>query len=1210
MASGAWRVGVLAEAASSPATQFVVDGSTEQQEVLLGPLVGANVGASYGFGRRLGIEAMLPAFRIAPEARLDGTQTGWATALGDLRVRVPIGLVVPDGPEGTAVGLAPFGIVPTGSRELQVGSGGGGGMWALAGHRTGRVAADLAVAVSWVPSTGTDTQRLGGLQLPVGGALGVRPFGRVWVGAEARLSLDPGSAPVLDGTSTPGGVQRSGEALLSVRGDLGGKGAGLWSGAAAGTAIGRGPGSAPFRAFVGASIGDDGREEVVAPVVAVAGPVVVEVKDPAGLPVADAQILADGVEVARTGGAGQAEVDGALLWPRSVQVVVGERPPIDVPAPETEQTGPVVVALAPEPRSVELRVTDLEGAPVVGTWQATSNDGAEREGRTGAGATMALPPGTWRVRLTAPGRGEQVRSVVVDPSGSMPKVEAVLAPEGGAGNVAFDVVDASGAGVGGARVLLDGLPVGATSSGGVVSLAGLSEGDHTLVVEKVGFATVERTVATGASVEPVVLVPVPGTVRVSVRGPDGAAASDAIVRFLGPSRLPAVPVDALGERVQVLGPGDWSLVITSPTLGGQARSLRIDEDQTGVQVLEVSLRPSEGGVADLDVAVLDPNGRPVDGAEVLLGGFALGTTGSGGRMRIDELALGDRSLEIQSELLAPVPPVDLTLVAGPQEIVVPVQYRPGAVQVRGVGADGMPLDATLRLVGPAGETLDRTLGEDGVERFVLTPGDWSLFAASVQGTQERTLSVTEADAALQRVDLVFRPSEGGLAELEVRLVDADGRPVPDARVQLDGYALGSTGSDGALRMDELAVGARELVVESGLHAPLQRPIRLLEGELVVEETLEWASGATRLRAVDADGAAVADAIVRVLGPQPVPMGPVDDEGLRTVLLAPGAWQVLASSPSRGVGLLSFPVPEDASDLLRVDVTVEDVDGSLADLVLRVVDGDGLPVVGAAVELDGSPVGQTGQGGVLMVDELRPASFRMVVRHPAHPPTTSEVVLPAGVTDRIVPMAWTLRPVRITVTDDSGAPVSTEVQWRGPADMERSRTDSNGVATALLRPGAWQALVSGDELGPGRVDFQVDDVQVAMDLVLGRSRVEVSAEGIAITEQVLFDFDADTLRAEARPVLDQVASALLAADTVVRVEVQGHTDATGDPAYNLALSESRATAVRRALVERGVPAEVLSARGYGPQRPVADNATPEGRSQNRRVAFEVLERGVR
>jgi outer membrane protein OmpA-like peptidoglycan-associated protein len=176
-------------------------------------------------------------------------------------------------------------------------------------------------------------------------------------------------------------------------------------------------------------------------------------------------------------------------------------------------------------------------------------------------------------------------------------------------------------------------------------------------------------------------------------------------------------------------------------------------------------------------------------------------------------------------------------------------------------------------------------------------------------------------------------------------------------------------------------------------------------------------------------------------------------------------------------------------------------------------------------------------------------------------------------------------------------------------MKPTATNAEGVASTLLRPGRWQALVAEGDLGPGRVDFEVDDTAVDVVLVLGRSQVEVSAQGIAITEQVLFDFDAATLRAEARPVLDQVVSALLAAGSVVRVEVQGHTDATGDPAYNLALSEARANAVRRALIERGVPAELLSARGYGPQRPVGDNATPEGRRQNRRVAFEVLERGV-
>ncbi len=1209
LASGAWRVGVLLEVAASPARRVVVDGEAEATEDLLGDLLGANLGGGYAFGRRLGVEAMLPLFRIGPESRLDGSTEAAGVALGDLEIRVPVGLVAPQDGQGLAVGLAPYGVVPTGDRDRQLGSGGRGGAWVLAGYRADRWSLDLASGAAGVLRVAQPGQTLGGLQIPVGAALGVRPLGRVWVGAEARLRMDPGSAAQLDSAWTaPGGLGRSGEALLSVRGDLGGGTAGLWSGGAAGTALGRGAGSSPFRAFLGASVGDDGRQDAQELGPVAGGMVGFDVREADGRPAAGAQVLADGVEVARTDASGRAEVEAARLWPAAVQVVVAGRAPVEVKRPN-DVDQPVQVSLHAESRDVALRVTDLEGAPVVGTWVATAANGDQRKGRTGPGGAMNLPAGAWTVVLAAPGRGSQTRLVVVAPTGADPVVEAVLAPEAGASELSFQAVDAAGVGLGGARVLVDGLPVGTTSSGGEVVLGGLAEGDHALVVEKVGYTPIERTVSTEVDVGALVLAPVPGTVRVRVIAPGGAPSTDAMVRFLGPRRLPTVPVDDVGERVQVLGPGDWTLVVTSPTLGGQARTLRIDEDQTGVQLVEVALRPSEGGLADLDVSVVDPEGRPVDGAEVVLGGYPLGTTGSGGRVRVDELALGERTLGIRSELLAPVADLDVALVEGLQEVVLPVRYRAGAVQVRGVGPDGAAVDATLRLLGPGGAAVDLNLGEDGVERFLLEPGTWSLYATSTHGTQVREVVVEPSDDTLQRVDLAFRPSEGGLAELVVRLVDGDGRSIVGASVSLDGYPVGTTGGDGGLRVTELAVGSRELSVHSPLHGTLTRSVRLLEGELLVEETLDWAPGATRLRVIGSDGAPATDALVRVVGPSVVAMGPVDGRGERTLALAEGTWQALASSPAWGVGLVSFVVPPEAADLVQVEVPLEDGDAALANLVLRVVDGDGRPVTGATVELDGAQLGVTGDGGMLKVDELRPATFKLSVRHPDHPPTTTTLDLGPGLTDRIVPLAWTLRSVQVTVQDDAGRPVDAEVQWRGPADMEPSRTNGSGQASTVLRPGRWQALVAGGDLGPGRVDFVVEGEPVSRVMVLGRSQVEVSASGIAITEQVLFDFDAATLRPEARTVLDQVASALLATGAVMRVEVQGHTDATGNPAYNQQLSEARARSVLQALVARGVPVELLSARGYGPQRPIADNATPDGRSKNRRVQFEVQERGV-
>jgi outer membrane protein OmpA-like peptidoglycan-associated protein len=91
----------------------------------------------------------------------------------------------------------------------------------------------------------------------------------------------------------------------------------------------------------------------------------------------------------------------------------------------------------------------------------------------------------------------------------------------------------------------------------------------------------------------------------------------------------------------------------------------------------------------------------------------------------------------------------------------------------------------------------------------------------------------------------------------------------------------------------------------------------------------------------------------------------------------------------------------------------------------------------------------------------------------------------------------------------------------------------------------------------------------------------------------------------RDVLDRMAAALTDAPPDVRVEIGGHTDDAGDAADNLDLSQRRAEAVRAYLISVGVPAERLVARGYGESRPVADNATVEGRARNRRIEIRQI-----
>lgn len=73
----------------------------------------------------------------------------------------------------------------------------------------------------------------------------------------------------------------------------------------------------------------------------------------------------------------------------------------------------------------------------------------------------------------------------------------------------------------------------------------------------------------------------------------------------------------------------------------------------------------------------------------------------------------------------------------------------------------------------------------------------------------------------------------------------------------------------------------------------------------------------------------------------------------------------------------------------------------------------------------------------------------------------------------------------------------------------------------------------------------------------------------------------------------------------RFQVTGHTDADGSRQRNIALSAERAQAVKAYLVQRGIAAATLSTQGAGPDKPLASNATPEGRARNRRIEFRVL-----
>lgn len=108
----------------------------------------------------------------------------------------------------------------------------------------------------------------------------------------------------------------------------------------------------------------------------------------------------------------------------------------------------------------------------------------------------------------------------------------------------------------------------------------------------------------------------------------------------------------------------------------------------------------------------------------------------------------------------------------------------------------------------------------------------------------------------------------------------------------------------------------------------------------------------------------------------------------------------------------------------------------------------------------------------------------------------------------------------------------------------------------------------------------------------------------VLEGVNFATGKSELTPESQTILDGVAESLVANDSI-KVQVGGHTDNTGSAAVNRRLSAARAEAVRQYLITKGVAADRLTAKGYGPSKPIASNKTAEGRAQNRRVELTRL-----
>jgi OmpA-OmpF porin, OOP family len=127
---------------------------------------------------------------------------------------------------------------------------------------------------------------------------------------------------------------------------------------------------------------------------------------------------------------------------------------------------------------------------------------------------------------------------------------------------------------------------------------------------------------------------------------------------------------------------------------------------------------------------------------------------------------------------------------------------------------------------------------------------------------------------------------------------------------------------------------------------------------------------------------------------------------------------------------------------------------------------------------------------------------------------------------------------------------------------------------------------------------LEEKAMQQSVTAGKLAEDIGKQGFA-TLYINFDNNKAEIKAEAKPAIGEVVL-LLKKDSALRLSIEGHTDNVGVASANKSLSDLRAKSVMKALVESGIDAKRLMAKGIGSEAPIADNRTEEGRAKNRRV----------